>query len=140
MRSDKPFYISKSIFITNKEINRFCYLTGDSQNLHLNLKKAKKGFFGRIVIPGILLAGKIPKTHFEMLRKKENLSNETEIILKKISARFVKPVFPGETMKYYWYLKESRKVSKGLEKIWEIVLFVGKEERAYFELDTIYIL
>ncbi len=138
--SKKPFYISESISITTKEIHSFCSLTGDSQNLHLNLKKAKKGFFGKIIIPGILLMGKIPQTHFEMLRKKERLPRETEIILEEITAKFTKPVFPGQKIKYFWYLKSVKKHKLGLEKIWNVVLKVGKEDKAYFELCTIYLI
>lgn len=139
-RSGEAYYTSRPMSISEEEITRYCAFTGDSQNLHLDPVKAKKGVYGRLVVPGMLLASYIPRTHFDMLREKEGVCLEdTEIILKGLEAYFLAPVAPNEVIRYEWHLTSQLEHRLGVEKNWEIVLRSEESPAAArFKLSTIY--
>ncbi len=139
-KSSEAYYVSRPISVSEEEIRKYCAFTGDAQNLHLDPSKAKEGVYGRLVVPGLLLASYIPRTHFDMLREKEGISlSEHEIILKGLEAHFLVPIVPDEIIRYEWYLTSELEHRLGLEKNWQIILRSnGTPIAAQFNLSTIY--
>ncbi len=77
--------------LTEYDVYSFAGVTGDFNPVHINEKYASKTFFKKRIVHGILLLGYVGTVLGQKLPGEKT-------ILRKIEARFIKPVYFNETI------------------------------------------
>ncbi len=109
--------------ISESDVYLFAGITGDFNPLHVDAEAAKKGFFGKRVVHGILVTGLFSAAIGTKLPERGGVFAYLEQ-----DARFLKPVFIGDTVTAVVKLVEIINQEK---KIWKLSTeaFVGSQEK-----------
>ena len=93
---------------TNEDVRRFIEITGDSNPLHVNDEFAAGTRFGRRVIHG-MLAASVFSTMVGMLLP------GTGAIYRSQTIRFLRPVYPGDTVTAHFVVRSVDRARHRLE-------------------------
>ncbi len=107
--------------ISDTEIILFSGITGDTNGIHINKKLAEESVWGRRVAHGILVTGLISA----VLGTK--LPGEGTVYLEQ-DARFLRPVYSGDTVTARVTIEEIINSSKGIIKL-NTVVFKQDDEK-----------
>lgn len=81
--------------ITQEMVDRFAELTGDRSSLHVDAAFARRSPFRRCVVHGLLPVMYLSRCAFQV-------KDRNRVRLTELTARFLKPAFPGTTLELTW--------------------------------------
>jgi 3-hydroxybutyryl-CoA dehydratase len=92
--------------ISEKDIDRFAELSGDTNPIHVDQNFASKTVFGERIAHGLLTLSLVSGQAVEL-----GITERTTIAFKSIEWRFKKPVFIGDTIRTEFKVIDSRSLS-----------------------------
>jgi acyl dehydratase len=97
---------SSPIPVTHDMVEKFCEVTGDRQQFHLDPEAARNSFFGTMVSPGLLTTSLAIESMWEMYDKLK-IFPDHEVIISSSEVKYTKPVEVGDSVSYKWEMTSS---------------------------------